>query len=308
VKAIEIEPAVQAQGPLQLIRRHPLISYFVIAYAFTWTYDLIFLVFFPLPKDLPTNSPRDLGPSIAALAVTGIIAGKPGIKQLLRRLVLWRVSPVWYLFVFVAVPLVYVLGIAGLPGALASFRPPSLGGLLVYPLMFLFILVLGGPLFEEPGWRGFALPRLQERWGPLAAAVVLGVLWAGWHATEYLTPEFSQTNGGLTLSGVSVFMLAAVCFSIIIAWVFNNTAGSVFMTILLHASINFSQGLTSDLFPAAGTNEVGPVIAFGVLALIIIVATRGRLGHRRSPAAAADPGPHHPGEAAKAHDSEQVRG
>jgi membrane protease YdiL (CAAX protease family) len=76
-----------------------------------------------------------------------------------------------------------------------------------------------------------------------------------------------------------VFLLAAVSFSILIAWVFNHTGGSILIAILLHASINFSQGLTSDLFPRAAFNEVGPVAAFCVTALIIVVATRGRLGY-----------------------------
>jgi membrane protease YdiL (CAAX protease family) len=282
-RTIEIEqPRDAGRGPLGLIRRHPLISFFVIAYAFTWTYDLLFLVFFPVP-DIPGRStPRDFGPSVAALVVTAVISGKSGLRRFFQRFLVWRVNPIWYLFIFVGVPLIYTAGIALEPGALSSFKTPSLTGLLLLPVLFLYIVVLGGPLFEEPGWRGFALPRLQRRWAPLAAAVVLGVLWATWHATEYLEPEFARANGGLTLSGVVVFLLAAVCFSIIIAWVFNHTGGSILIAILLHGSINFSQGLTSDLFPKGGFNEVGPVAAFCVTALIIVVATRGRLGYSRT--------------------------
>jgi len=270
------------RGPRQIIRRHPLIAYFVIAFAFTWAYDLLFLVSFPLPDVLGRSTPRDFGPSIAALVVTAVIAGKPGLKRLFRRLLQWRVSAVWYIFIFAGVPAIYVAGIALVPGALTSFRVPSLAELVLLPVLFLYVVVLAGPLFEEPGWRGFALPRLQDRWGPLAGALVLGILWAAWHATEYLTPDFARANGGLTPSGVSVFLLAATCFSIIIAWVFNHTGGSILIAILLHGSINFSQGLTSDLFPAAGFNEVGPVAAFGLTALVIVVATRGRLGYRSS--------------------------
>jgi membrane protease YdiL (CAAX protease family) len=262
-----------------VIRRHPLISYFVIAFAFTWTYDLLFLVSFPVP-DIPGRStPRDFGPSVAALVVVAAISGKSGLRRFFQRFLLWRVKPVWYLFIFVGVPLIYTAGVVLMPGALASFKTPSLAGLLLLPLFFLYVLVLAGPLFEEPGWRGFALPRLQRRWAPLGAAVVLGILWASWHGTEYLDPEFARANGGLTLPGAGVFLLGLVSFSIIIAWVFNHTGGSILIAILLHGSINFSQGLTSDLFPKAGFNEVGPVIAFSVAALVIVVATRGRLGY-----------------------------
>jgi membrane protease YdiL (CAAX protease family) len=80
-------------------------------------------------------------------------------------------------------------------------------------------------------------------------------------------------------SGLGTFALAAISFSVIITWVFNHTRGSLPVAILLHTAINFSQGLTSDLFPAAGFNEVGPVVAFGLTALVIVVATLGRLGY-----------------------------
>jgi membrane protease YdiL (CAAX protease family) len=282
MSAIGLEHAAVRQNRLlALPRQHPLVCYFVIAYAFTWTYDLLFLVLFPLPDVLGRSAPRDLGPSVAALVMTAVVAGKPGLKRLCQRLVLWRVNVVWYLFVALGVPAIYILGILLAPGALASFTAPSLGRWLLYPVLFLVIMVLGGPLFEEPGWRGFALPRLQERWGALAGAVILGLLWAGWHATEYLTPDFASANGGLTVKGVSVFVLAAVSFSVIITWVFNHTQASLLIAILLHTFINWSQGLTSDLFPAAGFSETGPVIAFGLTALVIAVATRGRLGYVR---------------------------
>ncbi len=274
-----VQPQEESRGLLRLIRRYPLIAFFVIAYAFTSTYDLLFLVLFPVPDILGRSTPRDFGPSVAALVVTAVISGRPGLRRFFQRFLMWRVNPSWYLFIFVGVPLIYTGGIALVPGALASFKIPSPAGLALLPVLYLYIVTLGGPLFEEPGWRGFALPRLQRRWAPLAAAVVLGVLWAAWHGTNYLEPEFARANGGLTLSGVGVFLLAAVSFSILIAWVFNHTGGSILIAILLHASINFSQGLTSDLFPRAAFNEVGPVAAFCVTALIIVVATRGRLGY-----------------------------
>jgi hypothetical protein len=81
---------------------------------------------------------------------------------------------------------------------------------------------------------------------------------------------------------VAVFALGLVIFSVVITWVLNHTRGSVLMAILLHASFNGSQALMGFLFPAAGSSEVGPLIAFGVTALVIAVATRGRLGYAPS--------------------------
>src|SRR5919202_3610842 len=162
--ATALAPAARPNRLLWLLQRYPMLGYFLIAYAFTAAYDLLVLARFP---DGP-SFPRDFGPSLAALVVTAATAGKPGLKRLLGRLVLWRVPVGWYLFVLLGIPAIYVLGILLMvPGALASFTPPSSAGWLLFPgvVGFLGTLVIGGPLFEEPGWRGFALPRLQARLG-----------------------------------------------------------------------------------------------------------------------------------------------
>src|SRR3954454_3481938 len=127
--ATALEPvAARRAGPLDLLRRYPLASYFLIAYAFTWTYDLLFLVRFPLPDVPGRSTPRDLGPSVAALVVTAAVAGKPGVTRLLRRLVLWRVPAGWYLAILPGVPALFTLGILLVPGARASFTAPSPAG------------------------------------------------------------------------------------------------------------------------------------------------------------------------------------
>jgi uncharacterized protein len=273
--------AARRNRALQLLRRYPLLAYFLIAYAFTWTYDLLFLVLFALPDFPGSHTPRDFGPSLAALVVTAATAGRPGVRRLLRRLVLWRVHPGWYLFALLGIPAIGALGLLRAPGALASFTAPSPAGWLLYPglVFFLFVLVLGGPLFEEPGWRGFALPRLQGRWGPLAGSVILGALWAGWHATEFLIPDFAAANGGLSVGGIGGYVLRLVSFSVIVTWVFNHTRGSLLLAVLLHTAFNWSQGLLGALFPAAGGNDVGPLVALALAALLLVVATRGRLGY-----------------------------
>src|SRR6266566_3336191 len=200
---------------VRLLRRHPLISFFVMAYAISWTYVIVFLVVWPLPDTIFTDTPELLGPVVAGFVMTAVMSGRTGVRQLLRRFVMWRVRGVWYLYALVGIPAIYFIGVVLVPGALGSFKAPSLTASLLYPVLFLVVLVLDGPLLEEPGWRGFALPRLQTRWGPLLGTVVLGVLWAAWHFTEYLTdPGFAATNGGLTPQGLGVFVLAEVSFSI----------------------------------------------------------------------------------------------
>jgi uncharacterized protein len=273
-----------SSGAVQLLRRHPLISFFVMAYAISWTYVIVFLVVWPLPDSIVTDSPELLGPVVAGFVMTAVMSGGAGVRQLLRRFVMWRVRAVWYLYALVAIPALYLIAVALVPGALGSFKAPSLTVSLLYPVLFVVVLVLDGPLLEEPGWRGFALPLLQRRWGPLLGALILGIMWAGWHAPQYFTKTFAAANGGLSATGVIVFLLAVVSFSVLITWAFNNTGGSLLIAILIHTAINFTQALTSDLFPAASYNEVVPVAVFGAAAVLVVVATRGRLGFKEATA------------------------
>ena len=264
----------------ELLRRHPLISFFVMAYAISWTYVIVFLVVWPLPDTIVTDTPELLGPVVAGFVMTAVMGGRMGVRQLLHRFVMWRVRAAWYLYALVAIPALYVIAVALVPGALGSFKAPMLSMWLLYPALFIVVMVLDGPLLEEPGWRGFALPRLQARWGPLVGTVILGVMWGAWHAPQYFTKTFAAANGGLSASGVIVFLLATVIFSVLITWAFNHTAGSLLIAILIHTAINFTQGFTSDLFPAAAYNEVVPVAVFGAAAMLVVVATRGRLGFK----------------------------
>ena len=263
---------------IALLRRRPVLSFYVLAFAWTWAYVVVFLILFPLPDVIIRTTPGDLGPLLAALVMWAVVAGGGGVKALLMRLVQWRMSLRWYAFALIAIPLVYTTSIALVPGAAATFTAPSIGALALYPVFYLVLGTIGGPLTEEPGWRGFALPRLQQTWGPLAAALVVGVLWSAWHLPNYFRPDWAAFNGGLSISGIAVFTLAAISLSVIIAWAFNCTGGSLLIAILIHASVNFSQGMTGDLFPAARHNEVAPVLAFTLLALVIVVSTKGRLG------------------------------
>ena len=126
---------------------------------------------------------------------------------------------------------------------------------------------------------------MQQRWGPLAGTTIVGLIWAAWHLPNYFRPDWAAVNGGLNFSGVAVFTVAAVSFSIVITWVYNRTGGSVLLAILLHCSLNFSQGLNTVMFPAAANNEVAPVAALVLAALVVVFATRGRLGYSAPQAA-----------------------
>jgi uncharacterized protein len=283
-------PAHPASARQGLLARHPLFSYFLIAFAFTWT--LLFSVL--LSKDglglLPYSvspamarliaSASLLGPSVAAFIVTGSTEGRAGIGRLLRRFVRWRVGFRWYLFVLIGLPAVMVLGTLLRPGALASFDISALPSAIAYLGAFAFMVVLGGPLFEEPGWRGFALPRLQRLHGPLVGGLILGSLWALWHLPGFLVPQKLPPSG--TVMDFVRFSLALIALAYIIQWVFNNTGGSVFMAILTHATWNtFYSAVLVEVFPAPAVvgSYLNLTIAAWAMVLVIIAVTRRRLGY-----------------------------
>jgi membrane protease YdiL (CAAX protease family) len=288
---VPLQPAAAHQSGLAgLLARHKLVSFFVLAYAGTW------LVTVPLALSangvglLPFSIPEGsvffvgaawvfLGPTLAAFIMTGIAEGRAGIGRLLHRYVLWRVGLRWYLVVIIGPPVIILLVTIVLPGALASFR--TLAPLDPLPLLVSFplVLVFGGALFEEGGWRGFALLRLQRLHGPLVGSLILGVLWALWHLPLFWTPW-----NELTTLNVVVYVLAIICLTITYTWAFNNTKGSLLIVILIHAAFNVATtGIVAPLFPAPYVTDYGllPILAgFGAFAVVLVALMRGRLGYQ----------------------------
>jgi uncharacterized protein len=295
-------PRQSASSRPGLLARHPLVSFFVMAYAFTW------IVWSPwvLGEDgaglLPVRIDPQLvgflnaaailaGPTLAAFVMTRVTEGTAGVRRLLARFVLWRVGVRWYVVVLIGVPVIMLLGTMVYTLSLPDVA--ALGGVAYLPsyvLTFVLVLVLGGPLFEEPGWRGFALPRMQRSLGPLLASIVLGVLWALWHLPEFLVPTWAASSGGGGLLGIVLFTIAAVTFTVVITWVFNNTRASLLLAILLHTSIDAFTGTLSAIFPPEAASSAFPfIIGFGVVALVLVALTRGRLSYGRL--TASDPQP-----------------
>jgi len=211
--------------------------------------------------------------------MTATTEGRVGIRRLLRRCVLWRVGLRWYLFAFIGVPLVLALGAIIVLGGLASFQFLGPGYVLTNLALFIPIAIQGGPLFEEIGWRGFALPRLQRLQGPLVGSLILGLLWGLWHLPEFMVPDWAATSGGSDLLAIVKFVLFAIAGAIVLTWVFNNTKGSVLMAILVHTAIDAPLlPFSVTLGPSEAMN--GMLLSLGVVALLVVAFTRGRLGYQ----------------------------
>jgi membrane protease YdiL (CAAX protease family) len=140
-------------------------------------------------------------------------------------------------------------------------------------------LLMAGPIGEEPGWRGFALPRLQAHFGPLPGILLLGALWALWHAPLFLVPSW---NG----ASPPIYFLLVAAFSFVMALCFNLSNGSILVAVLLHAVFNASSPVLGEFLEhATVTANIRPelilALSFALIACALVVFSRGRLGFSR---------------------------
>ena len=267
------------------IRRHPVASFLV------WSFPVgQAIAFQPVlarawyDVDLPT-APFVVGANLVglllpALVITRVVDGRAGVRALWKRAVRVRVPPRWYGLALVVVPM------ATTATAVALLGPPEGTGWVLASalaaglLVQLLVVFLTTNWAEEVAWTGFVQTRLQDRHGPVRAAVATGPLFALQHVS------LAYGNGWLGGMVVLVFITAtAVPFRFLQGWVANRT-GSLFVVGLVHAAGNATTdgsgfggpGLLPRLFP---DDAVGPVhlLASAALGLVVLAATRGRLGH-----------------------------
>lgn len=295
------------------LTRHPVTSFFILAYVIAW------LLWLPLILSkgnglglIPLNSGGAIfflslitlgsfGPALSALVMSAITAGKAGVRLLLRRVVRGKVGFHWYLMAMFSPLLALLPWLFFMPGALAAFfslRWEAAGlllGAVVASILLVFLsMIYGTPLLEEIGWRGFALPRLQEQMGPVRGSIVLGTLWGFWHAPLAF---FTAWGLGYRLAGLALafplFVLWTISLALIMTWMFNNTRGSLFIAIMFHAAIDTFVPLATRLVTIAmhGTGGSGdnlllfavfPFLPWFVVAGIVLLATRGKLSYRPS--------------------------
>lgn len=144
----------------QRLRQRPLLFFFLLTFGATWAYEaLVFgILHTSIDEVWATLLLLLVGPAMAAFVVTAVTQVRVGVRELLRRCARWRVGLSWYLLVLLGVPALLLLPYLLQPGAFSAFHLPGLGFWLTYLVVFVATLVAGGPLAEEPGWRGFALP------------------------------------------------------------------------------------------------------------------------------------------------------
>jgi membrane protease YdiL (CAAX protease family) len=211
----------------------PLVAFFVLVFGVEW------LIFLGLSPVLPPMVALFIGswlPNATGVLVTGLAEGRPGLRELLGRAVLWRVGAKWYAIAFLGPALGCLLALSLY--MLAGNSPPGFvpAGMIV-PAFLLALLT--GATGEELGWRGTALPRLQARWTVLTSSLVLGVVWGLYHVPSLLLSDLPLQEIPLV-----PFMVSAVGLTVFMSWVYNHTRGSLMMAALVHLSANFAGNVT----------------------------------------------------------------
>lgn len=264
-----------------LIRNYPLASFFVMALLFSWTAVLPLILNPALPVEPFQILGALAGPTLAAVLVIAATEGRAGLGAFFRRYLQWRAGIGWWLLVLFGI-LAALTALAAVvlgPAVLSEFVR-NLGLILPAYLATLAVGVILGPLWEEPGWRGFALPRLQAQLGPILGSVILGAIWAVWHLPGYL--------GGWMTSAFPALLVYCIGFSILATWIYNHTGGSILLMILLHSSSNAAISVGARVLPANLSGGLHafvfggwiPALMAGIIALLIVIFTRGSLAYQ----------------------------
>src|SRR5690606_27605256 len=210
-------------------------------------------------------------PSIVALLLTLYLDGTAGVKNLLKRLVMWRVGFLWTLLALVIGPVIYALAVfiyAGNGGVLGAV---NVGLLPWIPVVFLFSVLLG-PLAEELGWRGFVLPCLDAKNKFISSSIIIGLIWGAWHIPLFWAVIGTSVSGfPVSIESVGLFFLAAIGTSFFYVWMFNKTMGSVFIAVLIHLSWNASGNITGMLFPEMNATQKLELFNYPVAIVWIIL-------------------------------------
>ena len=233
-----------------------LLKFFFLTYAVTWACFITVERISHGPA--PTTSALALvrgsllllgtfAPSLVALGITGRAEGRPGVRALLRRTVQWQVGTRWYLFAIGYLPAIK-LSVA-LVHRVMTGSWPHFGTEPWYIIVAAIIISTPVQAGEEIGWRGYALPRLADRFGFGRASILLGLIWSCWHL-----PIFFLRGADKYGQSFPVWTLQVVALSVAITWLYVHTKGSLLLTMLMHSAVNQTVGIV----PSANANPGNP--------------------------------------------------
>jgi len=252
------------------IQKHQLVAFFSLTYAIAFGVTFAYILLRPGEPSYRWSLDWFLNafsPTISALILSWIIGGRSEVKRLLSGFTRWRVGLRWYFAAAFLVlgPLAFALVYGALgnpvPGLQPGWTLPLILGQLVFQLF-------SGPLAEEAGWRGFALPRLQEKYNALVSSLILGVIWCCWHIPLFFLPGASQQS-----IPFPIYLMLVVTLGVYFTWLYNNTRGSLIITVVAHLCFNLSGGFIAGILgllpPMILNMAAGSMLVLVVIGIVI---------------------------------------
>jgi len=271
------------------IKQNQISIFFVLTFVLSW---------FPWYASIAPEV-MAMGPSIAAFILVFILGGWRGFADLLRPFGRWRVSlGIWGLAIF-GPGILYLIGL-GVHLLMGGEAPPFImirEELNLLPLYLVMVVLMpwNGPVGEEFGWRGYVLPKLQNKYGPLVASLVIGTVWGIWHLPSFFAPlgVIGVLAATLGMGFLIPYTLGTIANTVFMTWLYNKSKASALVAgIIWHAAIDFwAPILLSDSslvaaregthLPTVAPNLYLTVLAVqAVVALILVIATKGKLGFK----------------------------
>jgi membrane protease YdiL (CAAX protease family) len=270
---------------------HPVIAFLVMAYAFGWP-TLLAGHYSGLPFLLASSLGMVFGLALPAFLVKGAMSGKAGVRDLLRRSLRWRVGIQWYLLALLGLPVITLL-VASVFLVVAPLQAlaekwPLFFTMFLPGILIPFALI---QLFEEAGWTGFMQHTLQDRHGPLLASILVVPAFALFHLPLDLieTPQIL-----IVLVQVAVQAVASIFLRVVIMWLYNSSGRSVLIVALFHSAFNslsgshVATGFIRELIAGPTALVIGLAVG-AVVAVLVTVLTKGRLGYEPGRGAAPRP-------------------
>jgi len=254
----------------ELVKRCPVLSFALFLVVWTWIFVAVIIALVPID---PVEGPQFVhvalvffvaSPSVFGFLFARVVDGKAGVRALLARAGRWRVKPIWYL-----VSLLFIPAVIGVSVLIRGALGESLGGLdLLANLAFAVPIALLAAVMEEFGWRGFMLPRLLKRHGALKAALIVGIVWALWHAPiNYLG---LSKYGAQAVPILLVLAILPIAQTIVMVWIHNSARQSMLMMVLTHFGITGGFIVFALPTTTAAAELRGTLITAGALTLAAI--------------------------------------
>jgi len=264
------------------IKRHPVPTYFALTFAISWGAILIVVG----PGGIPVTTEQLevlglamlLGPSVAGILLTGLASGRVGLRELLSRLLRWRVGARWYAVALLTAP----LSTAAVLLALSLLSPEFLPAIFTSDDKATLLLtgIAAGLMvgfFEELGWTGFAVPQMRLRYGVLTTGLIVGLLWGAWHFILFW--ESGSFSGALSLALLLGRLFSWLpAYRVLMVWVYDCT-GSLLVAILMHVSLVASTVIVEPPLTGGGllTYILVRAAVLWVVVAAVAVANGGQL-------------------------------